>query len=179
VARATYHVPPIQVSSCMDFFGAAGARAVGVSPSGAAAAAWPSANLAIYHPFFNSWWYPIRRLFWGNGGTSGSNMDIGIYSRRGTLIISTGTTARVGTTNLQYVSVDYLLPPGGYYLGQVCSGTTGMMQSIGGTWTAAAARACGLLQEALGSTVLPNAMTPAAFTGTAVPLAGFTLDSSL
>jgi hypothetical protein len=178
MTRAAYPIPPVYIPSCSHYFGAAGARACGISPSGASGSvAWPTANLAIYHPFYLPCEYPLRRLWWANGSTSGGDMDIGVYSSRGTLIIKSGTTARDSgaLSTLQYVSVDYILPPGGYYLGQVCSATTGMIQSIAGSWTAAAGRACGLLQESLGSASLPAVMTPATFAQTLVPLAGLTL----
>lgn len=172
-------VPYIFMPTHCSLFAPAVARGLGVSPSGGGtAAAWPSANRAIYIPFFNPWWYPIKRLWWYNGGTSGSNADVGIYSSMGGLIVSSGSTARSGINAPQYVSVDYLLPPGTYYHALAFSGTTGMTDTIAGTWSAALTRAIGILQED-SALPLPAQMTPAQSTFTFVPLTGFTLHPSL
>ena len=168
-----YHPVPLYFSSFSDFFGCGSTRAFNISLN-SASAAWPSSNLAIYHPFFIPWKYPIKRMFWVNGGTAGGNVDVGIYSWQGTRLLSIGSTAQGTASVTAYATVDYVLPPGSYYYGTVFSATTGACYTLGTSLTAIVLQMQGCLQEALGSTTLPATMTPAAITGTVVPLVGFT-----
>ena len=169
-------VPIFFFSSLSDFFGCGSSRGYNISLN-TVSATWPLANRAIYHPFYLPWRYPIKRLFWLNGSSASGNADVGIYSVGGTRIVSTGSTAQSGASTAQYVSADLVLPPGTYYLGNVFSGTTNVATSIGSI-TAIAGRMQGVLQEGLGSTTLPATMSPSTFTGSVVPVAGFTLSPS-
>lgn len=168
--------PHMYMSSISSSYWATGnARAMGLAIN-TVSADWPLANRAIYVPFTCPWRYPIRYLFWANGSTTGNNMNVGIYSDRGGLLIQTGSTART-TSLVQYVAVDFVLPPGAYYFAQICSGTTGMIHSLLTSYPTAVARMQGLLQEDVGSMTLPNAMTPAQFTSSVVPVNGFTMSA--
>lgn len=136
--------------------------------------AWPTNNLAIYVPISLSARFTVARFVVANGANSTGNVDVGLYSAAGTRLISTGSTARAGTSVLQYIGVtDQSFPPGHYYLALVASSTTGSYMK---TWTGQdqyIGRMCGLLQEALGATTLPTSMTPVAFTGAGVFAWGF------
>jgi hypothetical protein len=97
--------------------------------AGAAApvsASWQTANLAYIVPLQLSWPYPLVRFWWGNGSAAG-NMDVGIYTRGGARIASTGATAQTPASNLQYAapsSGTILLDPGSYLLAISNNGTT-------------------------------------------------------
>lgn len=166
-------VPPRFLHSLSSYAGADILRIAGTSAA-AASGNWPSANLAIYIPFWLPWPYSVRRVFWANGATLTGNKDFGIYSAEGTRIYSTGSTAESGASAIQYTtpSPDILLSPGRYYFALSCSATTGHGWQVS-TGAAAEARHGGLLQQAT-AVPLPATMTPASFTGTVMPLCGIT-----
>lgn len=92
-----------------------------------ASAAWFSANLAFYYPFrLSSWATAYQLLFWV-GATSSGNIDVGIYDSQLNRIVSAGSTAMSATVNtVQEINItDTVLPPGDYFIGGVCSNTTG------------------------------------------------------
>jgi hypothetical protein len=90
-----------------------------------ASAAWPTANLAICYPFSITDPWLVKRLWALNGSTASGNFDIAIYSRNGTRIVGSGSTAQVGTNQMQYVDVaDTILSPGRYYLALVRDNTS-------------------------------------------------------
>lgn len=137
-------------------------------------AAWPANNLAIYIPVSIPVPFIVARFMIPNGSNLTGTVDVGIYSAAGTLLLSTGNSARANASAVQYLGVtDTLFQAGTYYLGLVASSTTGTY--LEATW-ANATRVLinGPLQEALGSATLPNPMTPAAYTQTFVPQFGFT-----
>jgi hypothetical protein len=142
-----------------------------------ASAVWPSANLALYFPLMVPWNYPVKRVMWANGGVVSGNVDLGIFKAdTGAKIASTGATAQAGTSAVQYVSVDWLIPEGEYYLGlSFSSGTAQVQRST--TITAAILRMTGVLQEA-SAHPLPTTMTPAAMASAYVPIFGLTRMSS-
>jgi hypothetical protein len=172
-------VPHLYVSSHSDLFGIRHIRTLGLNMNDGLGA-WPAANRALYHPFENPWRYPIKYLWWMNGTGTGNNMNVGIYTESGSLLIQTGSTARNSSARQQFVAVDYLLMPGRYYYGQVCDSTaTNMIYQIGSTLTTITARLCGILQEDIGGMTLPNTMNPAEFTTAVVPINGFTMSEGL
>lgn len=148
----------------------AGARAI-ASPS-ITALTWV-ANLAVYVPLYLPGPFPLQRFWWYNGSTIGSNVDVGIYSKGGSLIANAGTTAQVGTSTVQYVAKSALLAPGGYYFALVCDGTTARING-NAIWTAANLNLIGVLQQALGSASLPATMSPAAAANALFPGCGIT-----
>lgn len=148
----------------------AGARAIANPAS--STLTWV-ANLAVYVPVTLPAPFPVQRLWWYNGSTVTGNVDMGIYSKGGSLIASAGTTAQSGSAVPQYVAKAVLLPPGGYYFALVCSGTTAAIQGHA-TWTAANLNLIGVLQQALGSALLPATMSPAAMANALFPYCGIT-----
>lgn len=138
--------------------------------------AWPSANLALYIPLTLPFAYPAKRVFWGNGSTVNGNVDLGLYDGiTGSKIYSVGATLQAGATALQYVTVDWLVQPGEYYLAlSLSSGTGQTLRVAPGT---ADMRLVGCVQEA-SAHPLPTTMTPAAIGQGYWPLFGLTRTST-
>ncbi len=127
-----------------------------------AAITWVT-NIVSYHPIMLPWSYPVRRVFWINGSTiSSTNVDMGIYTRGGVKLFSTGSTAMVGASSIQYAALgtDIVLPPGGYYLAWTCDNTTNRGFACSGS--AANGEMLGMLQETK-AIPLPATMTPVAW----------------
>lgn len=140
---------------------------------------WGTANLARYRPLTLPQRFTVARFMTPNGNATG-NVDMGLYDFAGNRLISTGSTARVGTNAMQYINVtNQSFPPGLYYLAMVCSSTTSQVMRTGMDETPHM-QMSGALQEALGSTVLPATMTPAGPTpATDLPVWGFTQSDTL
>lgn len=161
-------------SAVFEYVGSAG------TPTYAASITWPSANMAVYIPFWLPWPYTVRRVFWMNGSSVTTvNVDFGIYNADGTLIYSTGSTARSGASALQYVApTAFVLSPGSYYFGYSCSSTTtnrggsGALPALSGHFAMA-----GIQQEA-SALPLPATMTPATVANPVLPLCGITQTAS-
>ncbi len=148
-----------------------------IRTAGAAAVATVTwvANAAVFIPFSIPWPYPVRRLFWINGSTASSNVDIGIYSEAGARIYSKGSTAQSGASVVQYVTpaTPFVLPVGRYYFAWNCDGTTS--RAFGTGLTAAQMKFLGMLQQAVGAITLPSPATFATVsTVPAVPVCGIT-----
>lgn len=136
------------------------------------------ANLAVYIPFWLPFPYPLKRVFWANGGTvTTSNADVGVYSSDGARIYSTGSTALSGASVLQFgAAADALLNPGVYYLAYSCDNTTN--RANGTVASLADGRIWGLLQQS-SAFPLPATMTPVAWDATGFyVLAGITRTST-
>lgn len=152
----------------------------GGQPTYAASITWPSANMAIYIPFWLPWSYTVRRVFWLNGSSVTTvNVDFGVYNADGTLIYSTGSTARAVVSTLQYVTpTAFVLPAGSYYFGYSCSSNTtnrgggGAVPALTGHFAMA-----GFLQEA-SALPLPAAMTPVTVANPVIPVCGITQTAS-
>jgi hypothetical protein len=127
-------------------------------------ATYPSANLAIAVPFQTARALQIRKMFWANGTTAGTNsVDVGVYSLNGARLVSGGGTLSVGANTLQEVDVtDTMLQPGSYYMAYAQNGVTmtPIMQSLA---QSANMRCCGIAQMA-SAYVLPTTFTFAAST---------------
>lgn len=134
---------------------------------------WTTANQARYFPMAVPWAYTVRRVWWANGTTGGSNVDFGIYSPDGSKIYSTGSTAQSGTSVLQFVTpTAFVLPAGDYYFALNSSGTTGVFFGTAGT--AVNQRLCGILQQAVGAVTLPSPATFAAASVVGIGYCGIT-----
>lgn len=139
---------------------------------------WAANNRAQYAPISVPSRFTVARFLVANGGNATGNVDVGLYSITGNLLISTGTTARSGTNVVQYIGVtDQSFPAGQYYLALVGSSTTG--QYMATLNNSAFVRVCGWLQENLGSTVLPTTMSPASNTNVNPFSFGFTQSDTL
>jgi hypothetical protein len=120
------------------------------------------ANLAVFMPVNLPWPYPVRRVFWANGGTvAASNADFGIYNWDGVRLYSTGSTALSGASAMQTTDpTDFVLPAGRYYFAYNCDNTTA--RAYGTTaLTTIMLRQTGVLQQAVGAVTLPATMASA------------------
>jgi hypothetical protein len=86
--------------------------------------AWSSANRAVFMAMRLDYPFNLRKFFWCNGATATGNVDCGIYSRAGTKLASTGSTAQSGTSVVQSAAPSagaMLLAPDSYYLALAAS----------------------------------------------------------
>jgi hypothetical protein len=149
----------------------------GIVQAGSPASLTWTANLAIYQPLVLPWPYYIARMFWNNGNTASSSVDMGIYAEDGTLIAALGGIAQVTGGAVQYSSTNMgiLVPAGRYYLGYSCNGTTA--RGFATACTAANGEAIGVVQQAT-AYPLPNPATFAAYAGIGLPFIGITRTAS-
>lgn len=138
----------------------------------------PAANVGYFIPLALPYPVTVTKLWWVNGGAVAGNVDMGIFAEDGTRLVSAGTTAQVGTTNVQSVDVtDTTLGRGRYYMG-LCSDTSGTTQRFGAIVPAVLgnAQALGLLEDASCAPPMStnaNPATFAAYTRLWIPHIGF------
>jgi len=91
---------------------ALGPRLSTLSGGGVGSGAYPAANAAILVPFVLPRPATVYKAGWRTGGSAPTgNADIGVYNAGGTLLVSSGSTARSGTNTNQIVDLtDTLLP---------------------------------------------------------------------
>ncbi len=147
---------------------------------GRAAVAWPVNNLAVYSPISLPSAFTISRFLVLNGAGTTGNVDIGLYSNAGVLLLSTGSTSRSGVGSLvQYINVTARsFPAGAYYLALLCASTSGTIDAID-LLSTIYSQATGALEETLGATALPATMTPVRYARTQLWNYGFTQSASL
>ncbi len=143
-----------------------------------ASAAWGAANTAKFIPISIPFAYLVNRVFWVNGSVvASSNHDFGIYAADGTRLYSTGSTAAVGASVIQFVTPasPILLYPGDYYFAHVNNGTTNRV--FGNAIAAVQQRYAGIKQQAT-ALPLPASATFAAPSTTTLSLCGVTWTTS-
>lgn len=133
--------------------------------------AWPAANLAIFIPVRMPFVFPVRNVFWMNGGTASGNVDVGYYTLDGALVFSSGATAQ-GAAGFQSVAVNNYIDPGAGYLAILLTSATGTNQGVSGGLTNNDLRIAGLRQQAVGAGALPATATFAQYAQTVYPLLG-------
>lgn len=167
---ARLHMPVIS-----SFFSpeAVGTSGLVVNTSATASATWPSANLAIFVPFALAASYLVKSLWWANGTAVAGNVDCGIYSLGGALLVNAGSTVQAGTSAIQSVTLGtpILLTPGPYYMALACSSSSATIKRGAGNLNAQ--KILGMAQWATGGLPL-GAATLASVTNAYVPLFGFT-----
>lgn len=157
-APITY-LPPRFLSSASRYFAAWDVpEAAGLFTSGV------FNNIATAHPFRIPFSYPVRRVFWANGSAVAGSVEVGLYTPAGQQFWTSGLVVQAGTNVLQYVSVDFVLPPGTYYLVGVGNNNAGTFfkRAI----TTLYSRAAGVLQKSA------SAPLPASLSGFVVPSTG-------
>src|SRR5262249_28090905 len=122
-------------------------------------AAWPANNRAIYVPFELDHPMLVVRMWVFNGGTTSGNLDVGLYSADGTRLVSAGSTAQSGTSQIQMIDItDTMLDRGAFYMALSSSTTSATFMRFNGgaanDWLL-----WGGLQEGLGSVALPATAT--------------------
>jgi len=152
-----------------------GNRGIEAASGALASTAWGTANLGIFVPFELPMAYPVKNLFWMNGGVQSGNIDVGVYNDDLSRVCSTGSVAAGTIAVLQFAAptADVVLTPGNYYWGVSMSSTTGTIfcQTTG---TAAHNREMGLFQMASAGPPLPAAATITAAGQARVPVLGMT-----
>lgn len=112
--------PPVLSPSCL--FGPAG----GAQTNAQSSAVWPSANQALYVPFWTPVPLVIARILVLNGAAVSGNLDVGIYDQDGTRLVSSGSTAQAGVSDVQEIDItDTLVGPGRFYAALALDNTTG------------------------------------------------------
>lgn len=167
---------PLHVCSTSSRFNNASGIVIMEANNAIGGASWPLGNLAVYIPIHMPSRFTVSRFMVCSANTTG-NVDVGLYDQSGNRLISTGTVAKNSATLMYFGVTDRSFSAGHYYLGLVCS-TGGSIYRVAFD-DQYEARMCGLLQEALGSTVLPATMTPVSFTSVACWCFGFTQSDSL
>jgi len=111
-----------------------------------------------------------------NGAAVAGNIDVGIYNRGGTRLISSGPVAQTGTSVLQLFNItDTLLVPGRYYMAVGYSDAAA--EAVAYTPAISFTRAFGILFENLGT--LPAIATFTAMTYSFIPVIGVAFESIL
>lgn len=88
-----------------------------MSVSAPAAAAWPSANMAIYVPLRIPSRIVVLKLWFASGVTGTGNVDMGLYDATGAAVISATNAAKEAATTEQVFDVtDTTVGPGLYYI---------------------------------------------------------------
>lgn len=140
---------------------------------GFASGSYPASNRVLAFPFVLGDSYLVRKVWWVNGTTVGTNtVDVGVYSEDGaTRLVTTATgTTTAGANAVQEVDItDVLLNAGRYWCAYVQNGTTDtpMIISPG----IGMVRAMGCAQFA-GAVPLGTTFTPAACASSPFPLFG-------
>lgn len=150
---------PLLISTISKYGCGAESRLIG-SASTPVATTW-IANMVAYIPFSLPFPYPLKRFFWLNGSTNTTtNVDMGIYTRGGQKLASTGTTVMGTVSILQFAAptATMILAPGMYYLAWTCDNTTSRANCQAAT--AVQGKLIGLVQETTGGFGLPATMTP-------------------
>ena len=118
-----YHLPTIHMFSLealgdvFDF---------NIVPYNTGSYVWPEANMAIYIPFILYRSITAKIMGVVNGSPVSGNVDVGIYSKDGTRLVSSGSTAQAGTSTLQPFDIpDIPLGPGSFYMAIAVDNTIG------------------------------------------------------
>ena len=90
-----------------------------------------AANRAVYIPFRIPAPMVVTQLFSMNGAAVSGNIDVGIYDKDGTRLVSSGSTAQAGTSTIQAFNItDTLIGPGQFYLAVAMDNATGTLLRI-------------------------------------------------
>lgn len=100
----------------------------GVSVTAPSNAAWTAANRAIYVPVRVPYRVTIAKIIIGAGATASGNFDVGIYTKDGTRVVSSGSTAKGSLTEHVVDITDTNIGPGLYYLAMAADGTDAYTQ---------------------------------------------------
>jgi hypothetical protein len=98
--------------------------------------AHPSANLSIFVPFRLLAPMPVVQVWWMQGATAAGNVDVGVYTPDGRLLLSGGSVAQsvagINTFGKVTLGTPILLLPGAYYLALACSSATATFYHLPG-----------------------------------------------
>lgn len=144
------------------------------SPSNAA---WPAASDAIFIPFHIDRPMLARRMYMANGNVAGNTVDMGIFTKNGARIVSSGSAAQTGASALQFFDItDTWLSPDQYYMAAVINGTTGTTHRFNPSIILC--QQLGVL-KATSAYLLPASVTLATVTAAYVPIIGIEAANTL
>jgi len=148
----------------------------GVGSSTMGSAIWTTANLALFFPFVLTGRHTYVRACVCNGTAVSGNFDIGVYSRTGTRLFSTGAQAQAGISQIQPITVSWTLDPGDYYMALVFNN---IVATCSRTSPAAASLATTGCKQMATAYVLPTTATLVDTTTSYVPVFGISEKSWL
>lgn len=137
-------------------------------------AVYPSANRAHYYPIVIPRACVIRRFWWLNGATVGTdNLQVGLYDNAFASVLLGASTLSAGTANqIQYDNVtDTAIGPGRYWIALWCSGTTATVFRSNNT---GGPRHTAIYDEDSLTGGLPATATPTSPAAVYLPVFGFT-----
>lgn len=131
----TYHPRSVSAFHMLPPFmgpwGREGYAADAAAATAPSSGAWAATNTALYFPIVVPSAYTIRRFWWLNGATVGTNnLQVGLYGvtatgMPGAAILRGTSTLSAGANVCQFDDVtDTTIPPGRYWLAMWGSGTT-------------------------------------------------------
>jgi len=175
--RQPYIGYPVTVSAISDEGEASSMSAAGFSEMRAnvsSAAAWPAANKAYYIPVYVTGHVAISSMMWRNGATINGNVDVGIYSRDGTRLVSSGSVAHSGVSVIQSTALSITLTPELYFLALASSSATATFYrfTYGATLGPMLTQSVGL-RASSSSFNLPASAVTAGWSGTAAGLGDY------
>lgn len=147
---------------------------VGVSVTAPSNAAWTAANRAIYVPVRVPYRVTIAQIIMGAGATASGNFDVGIYTRDGSRLVSSGSTAKGSLTEQVIDITDTDIGPGLYYLAMAADGTDAYSQ-----YAFLGASPIPLQKARLVGALMEESAFPLPATATMVALTAVTLPSLL
>lgn len=163
---------PVMISPFSQY--AIGMDIAAAAMAAPASAAIATANLVRGYPF----WLPepvvVQKLWCYNGATLGGNVDVGIYTPDGRLLVSAGSTVQAGASVLQEFNVtDKELGRGLFYMALGTSSTTATFFTVGGSNATflQLLKGAGCWQAA-SSFALPATITFAALAAALLPVCG-------
>ena len=152
-----------------------GPFSIGATP---ASAVYPSANRAYYYSIVIPRALVIRRFWWLNGATVGTNnLQAGLYYDSFVSVLLGASTLSAGTANLvQFDDVaDTAIGPGEYWLALWCDGTTATIFRLA---TTGGPRHGVIYDEDSLTGGLPTTATPTSPANVYLPMFGFTTRAS-
>lgn len=131
--------------------------------------AWPTANLAIYIPFYIYTPRIITTISWINITAGTDSVDVGIYGQDGSKLVSSGSVLTSGSSAVQTADItDTTLNPGFYYMAMAVNGTTATFR-FPSSITAPQAEAFGIYEQTSAFN-LPSTATFAVSSRTILPI---------
>lgn len=143
-----------------------------------AAAAWPSADMAIYVPIAVPNRVLVHKLWFASADIGTGNVDMALYSATGTAVVAATETAKSATSTEQVFDVtDTVIGPGLYYVGLSCSNNTDTFNRF--SFAAPMSLAFGILTEASAYPLPATATFAANQTLAYIPIAGLLLETTV
>lgn len=144
-----------------------------------ASATWPTANLAVFVPFYARVGITPQSAYWMNGSAVSGNVDCGIYDLAGNRLASTGSTAQSGTSTPQSAALTSFpyLAPGQYFMALALDNTTGTIDRY--SLAAFPTQQMFGMQQATSAFALPSTVTLGNPANAYIPVFGIGMGSAI